>query len=758
VARLGVLAAILVALPVLPCASAPISAATSAPVIGYSSFLGGSGNDGVEGMASGPDGSTYLAGWTASDDLATTDSLQPLFGGVDPTCDPPCTDAFVARVTAAGDIVYLTYLGGSRSERAYDIAVDAAGYAYVTGSTMSADFPLRDPLQPDWHGGQAYGDAFIAKLAPDGSSLSYATYLGGHSGFGDAAFGIEVDSAGRAYVAGYTDSYDFPTTDGAFDEACELQANHACQGEAFVARLSVDGSSIDWATLLGGEPIDTDGYLGLDYAKDLALASDGSVVVAGETLSSNFPATASAFDTSTNGWDDMFVASLAADGESLNWATYLGGEYSDDMSAVVLDEADRPMVVGRTQSRNFPITADAHERHCNGYADVDCHPYGDGFFTILGADGSHLDHSTFLGGAQYETANAIARDDDGSVWITGGTASIDFETRRPVQSGYAGLGCFWAPCHDVFVRQLLVDTWQMGFSTFLGAFDEDAGNAIALAGDSVVVGGYTASEEFPVANAFDATCGPSTAPDCGPDPGPETRGDGFTARLEGVTSSDNTAPTVRPPVQTMTVGSTLGSRSIPVRVAWSASDTGTGIWRYELRQSADGGAWTTISTKLTATSVTRSLLPGHHYRFGMRAVDRAGNVSAWVSGPTFLVSAYQESRPAITYSGTWHSVTSAAYYGGKMRSSWRSGAKASFSFTGRTVAWIAGRGPTRGAVRVYVDGAYVRTVNLYAATSSARRVMFSRSWSASGSHRVTLSVVGSAGHPRSDVDAFVTLR
>ncbi len=189
---------------------------------------------------------------------------------------------------------------------------------------------------------------------------------------------------------------------------------------------------------------------------------------------------------------------------------------------------------------------------------------------------------------------------------------------------------------------------------------------------------------------------------------------------------------------------------------WSGTDATSGIARYELLQSTDGGAWTTVSTTLTAPTADRSLASLHTYRFRVRAVDKAGNVGAWVFGPTFRLSRYSEFNSAIAYSGAWSTVSSPVYWGGAARRSGTAGARATLSFTGRAVAWIARTGPNRGVATVYVNGTKVDTIDLYAPAYGNQRVVWARNWSSSAARTVTIRVAGSPGRPLVDVDAFVT--
>ncbi len=210
---------------------AKLSAAGDALV--YATYLGGSSADAARGIAVDASGAAYLTGDTDSTDFPTSGAYQAAFAGV--------SDAFVAKLSATGDaLAYATYVGGSDDDAALGIAVDASGAAYVTGYTGSTDFPTSGAYQAVFAGG---GDAFVAKLSAAGDALAYATYLGG-SGW-DEVLGIAVDSSGAAYVTGYTESTNFPTS-GAY------QATNAGGRDAFVAKLSAGGDALAYATYLGG--------------------------------------------------------------------------------------------------------------------------------------------------------------------------------------------------------------------------------------------------------------------------------------------------------------------------------------------------------------------------------------------------------------------------------------------------------------------------------------------------------------------------
>lgn len=218
---------------------------------------------------------------------------------------------------------------------------------------------------------------------------------------------------------------------------------------------------------------------------------------------------------------------------------------------------------------------------------------------------------------------------------------------------------------------------------------------------------------------------------------------------------DTTPPTATAPTWRLVNGSAISGGRTTVRLGWTGSDATSGIDRYELAQSTDGGSWTSVSTALTATSLDRALGHGHAYRFRVRAVDAAGNVGAWMAGPTFRLTHFGESSASVTYTGSWSISTSSAYWGGKAKASGQAGAKASLTFTGRSVEVVSRKGPARGKAQIYINGVLKATVDLYASSYQNQRVVWTGSWSSSAKRTITVRVVGTSGRPRVDLDAFV---
>jgi len=379
---------------------------------------------------------------------------------------------------------YATYLGGSDVDQGTGIAVDGSGYVYVTGDTFSSNFPTVNPEQGTFAGGTQYGDAFITKLTPDGSSIVYSTYLGGSAD--EDVWKIAVDNAGEAIVAGYTASTDFPLANAA-------QATYGGGPyDGFVSKLSADGSSLVYSTYLGGSG-DDEGY-------GVALDGAGNAYVTGLTSSPDFPTTANAAQGSFGGYYDAFVTELSPSG-SLVYSTYLGGTGDDDGYAIAVDAAGNAYVAGATTSADFTVSTNAAQPYFTGGCAKNSCAY-DAFVAKIAAGGASIAYGTYLGGSGDDQAEGLAVDGNGNAWVTGYTASADFPVANAAQATYGG------GAYDAFVAELTPDGSALPYSSYLGGSGNDEAYALALdsAGD-VYVAGETASPDFPVVNAAQATYG-----------------------------------------------------------------------------------------------------------------------------------------------------------------------------------------------------------------------------------------------------------
>lgn len=371
----------------------------------YSTYLGGDNSDYSNAIAVDPSGNAYVTGYTYSANFPTK---APLQAGL---ALAPSTDAIVAKLNPTGSVLlYSTYLGGDFEDIASSIAVDALGNAYVTGYTISTNFPTKDPLQANK---VRYQDAFIAKFNPTGSALLYSTYLGGTET--DVGNSIAVDPSGNAYVAGGTLSTNFPTK-------APLQPALAGSSDAFVAKLNPTGSALLYSTFLGGT--------GAESAYGMAIDASGNAYVTGPTSSSNFP-TRTPLQPALAGSSDVFLAVVNAAGSAISYSTYLGGGSADTGYSVAVDTSGNAYLTGLTRSSNFP-TKSSMQPTLAGSSDA--------FVAGVNPTGSTLLYSTYLGGRDVESGYSITVDPSGNTYVTGYTASINFPTKGATQPGFGGRG------------------------------------------------------------------------------------------------------------------------------------------------------------------------------------------------------------------------------------------------------------------------------------------------------------------------------
>jgi len=447
------------------------------PVFAFSTFLGGSNSDYVQGVAVDSANNIYVTGYTASLNFPTTagtySTAVALSGGYYGT--------FVSKFSPTGTVMYATYVGTSNtSDKAWAIAVDASGNAYVTGETY---YPGSGTAFPVVNGFTvtAGSGAFVYKLDPTGSNILYSTLL--RSGSSSIGYGIAVQGS-TAYVAGMAVADNmFPLwpTAGTYSTFVGSAGNayHAFMvkidtsltglsslkyatricgtGEFYGYAAAVDGSgnaylagdtasgyayrqalaakfdaagAFVYATAIGGSAGDSYGY-------GIAVDGSGNAYLTGYTGASDFPVTGGAFQTTYGGLTDAFVAKLNPAGNTLLYSTFLGGASSSETGrGIVLDGAGNAYVVGDTASSNFPTTADAIQP-------ARASSNNDAFVTVLNSTGTALLYSSYLGGTGNtsggDKAFGIALDSNEDVIVVGQTDSSDFPTKNPAQAAKAGL-------------------------------------------------------------------------------------------------------------------------------------------------------------------------------------------------------------------------------------------------------------------------------------------------------------------------------
>jgi hypothetical protein len=435
----------------------------------FSTYLGGSNDEGAADIAVDHDGNAYVVGTTTSPDFPVTTGRE-LQGG---------QDAYVAKFSPEGALLFCTFVGGPCEDEGRAIAVDDEGNAYITGR---AGFCFTDGLDPG---------VLVAKLDPQGE-LVYLYTFGGSLADSSYGYGIAVDSSGSAFVTGVADdsSGDFPTSPGAF----QTSPCGGSFGDGFVAKLSAAGDDLAYCTYLCGT--------GFDAPVAIAVDPDGNAYVAGTTASYDFP-TVNPYQSANPGGtvgEVGFVCKLDASGSKLIFSTYLGGQGGDaSVKAIALDRLGNAYVTGETSGGAFPTT-DGVVQPTSPLPVCFGHLCTDAFVAKFSSAGALL-FSTYLAGESDEAGEGIAVDDDGNVYVAGSTTSLYFPIRNAVQQDNRGL-------NDLFVTKLNPDASRILFSTLLGAVqqpnsglandgdDNLSGMALGPTGD-VYLTGYTTSLNFP---------------------------------------------------------------------------------------------------------------------------------------------------------------------------------------------------------------------------------------------------------------------
>jgi hypothetical protein len=468
------------------------------PILIYSTYVGGSNIDNASAIAVAPDKTAFIAGSTFSADYPTTNNIQFNRGGGP---DFP-QDAFVTKISADGSaIVYSTYLGGKNEDTAGGIAVDNFGNAYVTGATISPDFPV-GPFSintlcgadgqcgASWNGRNLLvTNGFITKLNAAGTAILYSGFIGEYENVSGQS--VAVDGNFNAYVTGSvtanitptvaivppaTPPPPFPITVSAFQTTIG-----AGSFNAYVMKIDATGATILYSSYLGGG-IEDIGY-------GIAVDGNANAYVTGLTYSPDFP-TVAPLQGANAGAGDAFVSKVNTNGSgagSLVFSTFLGGAGLDQGNGIALDSAGNAYVAGVTNSAAFGFTPSGVQPTYKGQ--------GDAFVAKLSTTGT-LSYFTYLGGTKADAATGIAVDTLGNAYVTGSTVSTDFPTSGSVfQPAYGGGNA------DSFVAKLDPAGATLLYSSFLGGSNTELATGIALDTDgSAYVTGQTCSQDFPLSN------------------------------------------------------------------------------------------------------------------------------------------------------------------------------------------------------------------------------------------------------------------
>jgi hypothetical protein len=430
----------------------------------FSTFYGGNMNDYVEDMEIDSENNIIVVGYTQSTNLPIENAYQESFGG--------SLDAYIAKFDSTGNsLIFATYIGGSDFDGAAEIAVDSEDNLYVTGTTFSSNFPTVNAIYPNRNG---IGDAFVTKFSPLGEVI-YSTYLGGSSE--DFSYGCDFDLNNNLIITGHTKSNDFPITPNAFD------STFGGAEDSFLLILSEDGETIEYSTYLGGSDIDMGscsllnkdneiitigvtasndfnttedafqknlngledifvtafnssdysllystffGGNGEEITFDVVEDSQGNVIVAGRTSSTDLPLGLNPTQNKYGGSEDGFITKLNHHDFSLNFSLYIGGSNYDTIPKISIDSQDNILIIGTTASEDFSISLNAYQSSLGGGEDA--------FISIVQSNSQSLLYSTFLGGENNDNGMSILSDNHGNILVVGNTLSSNFPITYAYQS------------------------------------------------------------------------------------------------------------------------------------------------------------------------------------------------------------------------------------------------------------------------------------------------------------------------------------
>ncbi|MGH7975433.1 MAG: SBBP repeat-containing protein, partial [Limisphaerales bacterium] len=426
----------------------------------YLTYLGGSADDEIFGIAVDAAGNAFVTGYTQSTNFPTANAIYPQISGpYYKDFKSYAADAFVAELDAGGsNLIYSTYLGGEAPDAAYGIALDSSDNAYVTGFTYSTNFPTTNAIQDHLactNSFDANANAFVTEIASGGTNLVFSTYLGG-TNF-DEGQGIAVDNAGYVYVTGYTASTNFPTYNPLYSKLNGSTNKNNSAYDAFVTKfqpfstnwiLSASSqtysiSNLVYSTYLGGT--------NNDMGRSIACDTNGDAFVTGWTTSTNFPNTYTnvpglsfiATNRTSTLATNVFLTKINSDGTALLYSTLFGGKGGDVGNGVAVDTAGDAFVVGSTTSTDFPTTntSGSLAQSNSGKSDV--------FVTAFNTNATALLFSAYLGGKSDDFGYGIAVDGSGNAYIVGQTLSTDFPTSEPFQSSRNGT-------NDAFIAKIVL--------------------------------------------------------------------------------------------------------------------------------------------------------------------------------------------------------------------------------------------------------------------------------------------------------------
>ncbi len=367
----------------------------------FYTYFGGNGLEEPMALVVDHDGNIILAGGTSSDNLTMLNPIQDELNGT--------SDAFIAKFSPTGDLLFSTYLGGSGVERIEDVLVDSYGNYVIVGPTGSSDFYTTSGTHQQSYGG-GDSDVFVSSLSNDGQSIIYSSYFGNSTD--EDVWAVDIDLVGNLVIVGITDG-DAIATDSAFQ-----QTYGGGQTDSFVAKFTPNCTSLSWSTLLGGN--------GWEFGDQVDIDSENNVVVSGYTGSSDFPIVNQLYNDSSG--YDAFFTKLTPDGTDILLSSYLGGSSEDRSYAMEVLGDDSVLITSPASSSDIPVR-NAFQSHSGG---------SDGYIALIGGEDTTLLFGSHFGGSSNDYVLGMSVYGEDMIAVIGYTSSDDLPTINAVQDEYRG--------------------------------------------------------------------------------------------------------------------------------------------------------------------------------------------------------------------------------------------------------------------------------------------------------------------------------
>jgi len=429
--------------------------------IEFSTLIGGNGEDGTGNIVLDTEGNILMATKTDSTDFPLVNPYQISNNGLD--------DGIIFKFSSDGqELLYSTYFGGSGNDIVFDVALDSEGNIIITGTTDSADFPMKNALNDTKSASER--DVFLSKFSADGQELLFSTYICGTNNW---VASLALDSSDNIYLMGSTESETLQATIGTYQPTIKNST------DAFLTKMSSDGQTVFYSTYFGGNDFDNIRSMNLD--------SDNNVIFCGYTSSEDLPLVNNFQNKSVSTYDN-YITKISSDGTNLLFSSYFGGNRQWGLAKLIVDSNDDIIYIGETNSVDFPILNAFQSSYGGGETD--------GFVSKIDGEDYTLQFATFLGGVGYEGAHGVIIDNYNDLVITGTTGSTDFPTLNKYQNYKGSL--------DVFIVKMSDEGQLKQIATFFGGYGSDYSLGIILEPitNSIFMGGHTSSSTFPLVNPY----------------------------------------------------------------------------------------------------------------------------------------------------------------------------------------------------------------------------------------------------------------